>query len=463
MIKNITIISFAILFFLIPEKIFSQCNSYTKYADTLMNLNLVSLPNALIGSGYNDLNFIDIENDGDHDLFYGDYSWWGAPYYKNTANKNSPSFSIQSGSSNIQTSSYLLDSACSWTLNTGNNWEFFDKHLYDYDLNNNITSDVYKEWYSTNSWNIVSQYLYTYDVYNNLIKSTSQYYIGGYWFDDSQTLYTYDSNNKLIISVLGQKMGGNDWYNEYQGIYTYDSNNNLTSGLLQEWWSASIWTNYGQYFYTYDSNNNLINFLGQAWNGLSWYNTQQHIYTYDLNNNNTNAITQTWSANWNSWVDDAQTISTYDSNKNVIKIDYYYPYSNLYSQTLYTYDSNSLKTNSVTSGYNNNYTWDKLDSSHFYYSSTSGINNIIMPESDVAIFPNPAKEQCQINVTTENNTNVILKLYDESGKLLLLQSSKTTGSIYQTQINLSSYSKGMYIINLQIGDKEVSKKLAIEK
>ncbi len=74
-------------------------------------------------------------------------------------------------------------------------------------------------------------------------------------------------------------------------------------------------------------------------------------------------------------------------------------------------------------------------------------------ESDVLIFPNPTK--ADVTVEMHNSENTHLKIYDYTGRLLIEQSFRDN-----TNINLSSFSKGVYIMMIKTEDSIYMKKLS---
>jgi len=94
--------------------------------------------------------------------------------------------------------------------------------------------------------------------------------------------------------------------------------------------------------------------------------------------------------------------------------------------------------------------------------SSVGINEN-KSSADFSIFPNPAVDNIYVTYSLQNNTNVTLNLYSADGKKVteLLNSEKTAGS-YSDKININNLStKGIFIVELKIGEKSSLQKLLV--
>ena len=76
-----------------------------------------------------------------------------------------------------------------------------------------------------------------------------------------------------------------------------------------------------------------------------------------------------------------------------------------------------------------------------YISGSSNIENVDNKEISVDIFPNPAKEEVNINCGYKIKT---LQVFDEQGKRLFEKEINT----YNYQINLENYPAGTYLIKV---------------
>jgi len=79
-------------------------------------------------------------------------------------------------------------------------------------------------------------------------------------------------------------------------------------------------------------------------------------------------------------------------------------------------------------------------------------------------IPNPASNAAMVSYSVTENTNVILSIFDITGKqiLSLNEGSKDAGT-YSKQLDLSSLTAGSYFLQLTTGTKSLVKKLMIVK
>jgi hypothetical protein len=85
-----------------------------------------------------------------------------------------------------------------------------------------------------------------------------------------------------------------------------------------------------------------------------------------------------------------------------------------------------------------------------------GVNENDMPEMSINIYPNPSDGVFTINYGTLQPS---ISIYNSLGKLIYEKEKASQGC---EQINLSAYSKGIYFIKMQNGEKSYSKKVILE-
>ncbi|HNW70831.1 MAG TPA: T9SS type A sorting domain-containing protein [Bacteroidales bacterium] len=79
------------------------------------------------------------------------------------------------------------------------------------------------------------------------------------------------------------------------------------------------------------------------------------------------------------------------------------------------------------------------------------------PESsEINIFPNPATDK--ISITCQHKQNLSLSVYNVFGALILTKKLSNT----KDEIDISNFSKGIYIIKIASSDREVIKKIVKE-
>lgn len=76
------------------------------------------------------------------------------------------------------------------------------------------------------------------------------------------------------------------------------------------------------------------------------------------------------------------------------------------------------------------------------------------------IFPNPFMDKVSIAVSSESNSQALIRLFDNTGKLIATQQSNITrGANTVTLENLAKLAKGFYMIKVQVGDEVITQKL----
>lgn len=91
------------------------------------------------------------------------------------------------------------------------------------------------------------------------------------------------------------------------------------------------------------------------------------------------------------------------------------------------------------------------------------IDGPIAVEGSIEIYPNPANEQIHISYTARTNSNVIVDIYDLSGKLVLQRQFESHIGNANITLDLHNLQNGSYIVRLQDGQKQYQSKLVISK
>jgi hypothetical protein len=88
--------------------------------------------------------------------------------------------------------------------------------------------------------------------------------------------------------------------------------------------------------------------------------------------------------------------------------------------------------------------------------ATAGIEEIVNGENNINVYPNPTDGAFTISYGTLQPS---IYIYNCLGKLVYKKEKASQGC---EQINLSAYSKGIYFIKMQSGEKSYSKKVILE-
>lgn len=83
-------------------------------------------------------------------------------------------------------------------------------------------------------------------------------------------------------------------------------------------------------------------------------------------------------------------------------------------------------------------------------------------QEGIRVFPNPASEQLTVEFLSSQPTTSMISLIDLTGKVLQKHTSKVNEG-QQELIDLRPYASGTYILQIQLGEKRIKRKLMINK
>jgi len=78
------------------------------------------------------------------------------------------------------------------------------------------------------------------------------------------------------------------------------------------------------------------------------------------------------------------------------------------------------------------------------------------------VYPNPAKDKLTVVFSSEKEQSYNLRLIDVTGRIVLNQNHHSVEGDNQYELNLSSISRGLYLVLLQNGDGVMQRKLIVE-
>jgi hypothetical protein len=397
-------------------------------------------------------------------------------------------------------------------------WNNSSRYTYTYDVNHNQTGETNQFW-DGSAWQNSSLYITIYDINDNLITETWQRWENALWANQIQYIYTYDANNNCI-SKLKQIGNGSGWENWSVQTNSYDVNNNILSEHYQLW-QEDVYVNWMQHTYTYDTYQNLTIGVYQQWYDTTWINQQKYIQAFDENHNITSIIIQGWNQNesewknvnkftyaynteylvtsfinqaynttdstwrnsacwtygymggllattlyqtWDvsNWLNYSLKVNEYDmNNNNTISLIQYWKDEIwvLGDKSSTTYDDNNFLLSSVSRR------WDYSginvilgDSTHYYFHTVVGINDLTAQDKFLSISPNPSSG----NFTLISSAGTIgsVEIYNLIGDLIY--SDSNLSRLTSKEINLSSAPKGIYFVKIRSGEKVHSSKIVIQ-
>ena len=94
-------------------------------------------------------------------------------------------------------------------------------------------------------------------------------------------------------------------------------------------------------------------------------------------------------------------------------------------------------------------------------SAEAAIENVL--ETSLEVGPNPADDHARIFVSLDADAQVKIALYDINGREVktIVNGLQDAGS-FDTDLDVSDLSPGLYIIRMQQGDQTLTRKLTIQ-
>lgn len=90
--------------------------------------------------------------------------------------------------------------------------------------------------------------------------------------------------------------------------------------------------------------------------------------------------------------------------------------------------------------------------------TTTAVSNAEINNSLVSVYPNPAKDQINVDLSSLNTTDATVKIMNANGMVVY---EKATSDRNEA-INTASFNKGMYMVQVSAGNKISNKKIVIE-
>jgi len=89
------------------------------------------------------------------------------------------------------------------------------------------------------------------------------------------------------------------------------------------------------------------------------------------------------------------------------------------------------------------------------------INNVNIPGSNLTLYPVPAKESVNVVAELKNSSDITIIISDLQGKTLQTMKKNVNSGISETNINVSGFSPGLYLINVLSPEFNIVKKIVI--
>lgn len=331
-----------------------------------------------------------------------------------------------------------------WQTNTWvNSW----RYSYTYDANGHIQTYLDEVWQS-NMWVNYWHAIYTYDAHGNIMTVVDQFWQSNAWVNSTRFTNTYDSLGN-ILTGLREQWQTSAWVNDTKEIYTYDGSGNILTIVTVEW-NTNAWVNFIRDTYTADTVENTMTIVDEQWQSGAWVNSRRNTYTYDVNGNELSELEESWQTN--TWVNSWWYSFTYDSQGNSVtgKCESWHG-------GIWRADNNYMDLASRTNKIYFIYLVHRYEAS--YRSFIAGIQNTHSDNSFFTVYPNPSNNEITISIKQiKDDKNTLLSIFDMQGSLVLKQTLQKG----KTEIEISRFSKGIYLLRLTNGGNENTTRIVKE-
>ena len=83
-------------------------------------------------------------------------------------------------------------------------------------------------------------------------------------------------------------------------------------------------------------------------------------------------------------------------------------------------------------------------------------------ELNLTVFPNPTREAVYVDLSSFGSGNATLSMVNAAGKIVLSKNISILNGSYNTAVNVSSFAKGTYVMQIKNAESSISKVLVIE-
>lgn len=260
---------------------------------------------------------------------------------------------------------------------------------------------------------------YSYNNQGQLVEYLQNIHRGNDVYENINKIEYYYEGNKFVRTIDYYYSSG-QWTEPFYGDYVYDTVSNLRVGFLNYLFYEDLNTTELQtkYEWTRSANNKVAQRdYYRASSSTTWSNISLDRYEFRYDESNSKypiypTITD-FKAPWEEWF-----VAQVNGNPNVL--------------TTHKWSTEDQNTGNLTYIFDVTYHYDQV---------TIGLNDAQRNDINISIYPNPTKDKIIIDCLTPLS-NSIVKVYNSLGKEVMSQ------NLSKTEINLSSLSQGLYLINI---------------
>lgn len=283
-------------------------------------------------------------------------------------------------------------------------------------------------------------------------------------FNETQRQYVPNTKtissfrNGLLEQTIFQDYTDGAWLNRSAEGYDYDNEQKISSVYFLTWdgmnfQNQELYTNIIWHDYASQKYNQMVL---KTWNGSAWVNSQKSVFQYNVSNT---VIGITFDFVNEEWVYTFRISEQYDrlNNPKSFKVESYKEnnWDVLVESVIdYTYDQQNRLTLAITKIFDGK-KWMNISKETIEYKSTStGIFNEI---KEVKLFPNPSSDYFM--VATEKTEEAVLNIYTLTGQKV---ESIKSNNLAEERVDVSRYTKGIYLIEIQQGTELYRSKLQVK-
>lgn len=104
--------------------------------------------------------------------------------------------------------------------------------------------------------------------------------------------------------------------------------------------------------------------------------------------------------------------------------------------------------------------WGETEDYTVIVDNTASIKDVAF--SNFNLFPNPTKGAFQVQFDASETNNVSIQLFDITGRFIGKKTFENSGSYFSKTIQFDNLSTGLYLVKIQNGTKQTTKKLMVE-
>lgn len=347
-----------------------------------------------------------------------------------------------------------------------NVWIYNMKMTYEYtnDLKTRQISSFFNE--DSNAWILSAKTDFIYNT-DNLVTNENIYYYSSDGLNEyigSQTTNTYDQNNNKTYSLY-------ESYNDTAAVvygtktyFTYNSDNLLTEQMLESYsyYYSTGWTPYNKIELSYNSNNLKLSQHTYMYGNQEWNLHNIDSFTYD---NYANQLLVASYLFYNeAWLCNQKVIHAFDYNYTSDQLLKPKPSPGNYTQIYFENYSHMLQYDIQATNYSlDGISWDFDTSQYFYSLKSIEISlpaNVVDNGMSLVVYPNPTNEKTIISLIGVEG-EIEISIYDIQSREINRIVEKPIGNKLEVGIDVSSFKKGTYFINLRNGKFSQTKKLIV--